>query len=335
MLKENSAAVTRILMLGLIWAFASLPGLAMAAGYANPELVIETDQLEKMLNQPNVRILDTRTNDAYRKGHIPNALHLGADDIIDNGSRIEAALLPEEKLAAMLGERGIGKDTKVVLYDDRGGFHASRLFWMLEYFGHREVTILNGGFPKWEKEGRKVTALVPKVAPQKFPIDITDRRIASADWIVEREKDTNVVVVDVRPAKIYEKGHIPWARSIPWAQNLTSEATLKSADELKSHFEGKGVTKDKNVVVHCQQGKAAAHSYYTLRVLGYPRVRSYDRSWAEWGADKDLPKAGQLAMNVCAVKNPCAAQNPCAAKNPCGGGSLQDTLRRGLEIFKK
>jgi thiosulfate/3-mercaptopyruvate sulfurtransferase len=85
---------------------------------------------------------------------------------------------------------------------------------------------------------------------------------------------------------------------------------MKSADELKQHFSSKGVTPDKNVAVHCQQGRAAAHSYFTLRLMGYPRIRSYDRSWAEWGAADDLPKTASAsgAMNPCAVKNPCAAK---------------------------
>ncbi len=332
MFRNRNLSGPAILALSLILAFALAPRLALAVGYANPELVIETDQLEKLSSQANVRVIDVRPKAAYHKGHIPNALHLGADDIIDPNSRIEAALWPDEKLAAMLGERGIGKDTKVILYDDRGGFHAARVFWMLEYFGHRDVAILNGGFPKWEKEGRKTTTQVPRVKPAKFPIDITERRIATADWVLERKDDSNVVVVDVRPPKMYEQGHIPWARSIPWAQNLTSESTLKSADELTKHFESKGVKKDNNVVVHCQQGKASAHSYYALRVLGYPRVRSYDRSWAEWGADEDLPKAGQVAMAPKATTaNPCSA----APSNPCAIDTLKKTLQQGLESLRK
>ncbi|MDH3444774.1 MAG: sulfurtransferase [Deltaproteobacteria bacterium] len=332
MFKNRKVSGPTILALSLFLAFALAPRLALAVGYANPELVIETDQLDKMSNQANVRIIDVRPNAAYRKGHIPNAQHLGADDIIDPNSRIEAALLPEAKLAAMLGERGIGKDTKVILYDDRGGFHAARVFWMLEYFGHRDVAILNGGFPKWEKEGRKVTTLVPRAKVAKFPIDVTERRIATADWVLERKDDSNVVVVDVRPPKVYEQGHIPWARSIPWSQNLTSESTLKSADELTKHFESNGVKKENNVVVHCQQGKAAGHSYYALRVLGYPRVRSYDRSWAEWGADEALPKAGQVAMAPKATTaNPCGA----APSNPCAIDTLKRTLQKGLESLGK
>ena len=263
-----------------------------AAGYGKPALLVETAQLEQLLNEPHVRIVDVRSGQAYDEGHIPNAVHLGADDVIDSNSHVKGDLLPYEKLAAMLGERGIDRDTNVIFYDDKGGFIAARLFWVLEYFGHRQVSLLNGGFPKWMEEGREVTKAVPTIKPAYFPLTLTPRKKATADWVMDRQDDPKVQVIDVRPTKMYEDGHIPWAMNIPWKQNLTPEETIKSADALSKHFEAHGVTRNKNIVVHCQTGRAASHSYFTLRLLGYPRVRVYDRSWAEWGATDDLPKAG-------------------------------------------
>lgn len=259
-------------------------------GYANPQLLTETGQLEQMMEVAELRIVDVRPREAYDAGHIPGAIHLGADDVIDADSHVEGALLPEATLAEMLGSRGIGKDTPVVLYDDKGGFHAARLFWMLEYFGHRQPSVLNGGFPKWQAEARPVTTAEPAFTARAFTVTPTPRRLATADWLLERQDDRSVVVIDVRPAKLYNAGHIPWAKSVPWKQNLADDGTLKPAPELLAHFGRQGITPEKNVAVHCQQGKAAAHSYFTLRVLGFPRVRSYDRSWAEWGAAEDLPK---------------------------------------------
>jgi thiosulfate/3-mercaptopyruvate sulfurtransferase len=270
----------------------AVPGAyAKPAKYANPELLMTAAALEGMLGRPDVVILDVRPEAAYGEGHIPGAVHLGADDIIDPNSHVEGELLPPETLAAMLGERGIGAKTKIVLYDDQGGFPAARLFWMLEYFGHQHASILNGGITKWQQEGRQLSTSVPAVQPAIFALTLTERRLATADWILDRRDDPSVVVIDVRPEKMYRAGHIPWAHSIPWSENLAPDKTMKSADVLLKQFAARGVTQDKNVAVHCQQGKAAAHSYFTLRLLGYPRVRSYDRSWAEWGAAEDLPKA--------------------------------------------
>ncbi len=266
---------------------------AAAADYANPQLLVETEQLAAHAGQTDLRVLDVRPKAAYDKGHIPGALHLGADDVIDPNSHISGELRPAAELAAMLGERGIGKDTQVVLYDDKGGFHAARLFWMLESMGHNKAAVLNGGIPKWVQEGRELSTETPKVARATFAVTPIPRKVATADWLLDRQDDPSVVVIDVRPGKLYKAGHIPWAKNIGWKQNLTEQSTLKSADALLEHFAAHGVTPDKNVAVHCQNGKAAAHSYFTLRLLGFPRVRSYDRSWAEWGSADDLPKAGE------------------------------------------
>ena len=274
---------------------------ARTSGYANPDLLVETEDLADQANEavigavfearPDLRIVDVRPREAYDEGHIPGAVHLGADDVIDPIGHVDGTLLPDAQLADMLGALGIDRETRVVLYDDRGGFHAARLFWMLEYFGHRHVAILNGGFPKWVEEGRDTTTVVPQVPRRDFGMTPMPRRLATADWLMDRRGDASTVVIDVRPGHLYAAGHIPWARNIPWSQNLTEDGTLKSGAALKAHFEAHGVTADSNVVVHCQVGKAAAHSYFALRLLGYPQVRSYDRSWAEWGSAGDLPVA--------------------------------------------
>ena len=216
---------------------------APASEYANPGLVVETGQLEAMLADPNVRVVDVRPADAYAEGHIPNAVHLGADDVNDPFAHIAGVRLPDAEIAAMLGELGIDNNTKVVLYDDQGGFHAARLFWMLEYFGHQDVAVLNGGIPKWQAEGREVTTEAPAIKPTTFALTLSPRKEASADWLLERELDPGVVVIDVRPGKMYDEGHIPWANSIPWKQNLAEDGTLKSLDELVAHFTAAGVSR--------------------------------------------------------------------------------------------
>ena len=285
---------------GLLLAVAA-PLPAWAADYANPDLLVETENLAGLANEANVaavfgggrelRIVDVRPRDAYDAGHIPGAVHLGADDVSDPIGHVEGTLLPDARLAEMLGALGIDRETRVVLYDDRGGFHAARVFWMLEYFGHRDVAILNGGYPKWVEEGRDVTTVVPQVPMRTFGLTPMPRRLATADWLMDRRDDPSTMVIDVRPGNLYAAGHIPWARNIPWSQNLAEDGTLKSAEALRAHFEAHGVTPDRTIAVHCQIGKAAAHSYFALRLLGYPQVRSYDRSWAEWGSAGDLPVA--------------------------------------------
>jgi thiosulfate/3-mercaptopyruvate sulfurtransferase len=253
-------------------------------------MLLSPAQLSEMLARDDVRVIDVRPRLDYDMGHIPKAQSIPADGVNDPTAQVPGARLLDDKLAELFGSRGIDKSTHVVLYDDKGGFHAARLFWMLDYFGHSKVSILNGGIQKWTADGRKLTQDKVKVKPAQLTPTPRERRIASADWLLERRDDPNVVIIDVRPPALFQKGHIPWARSIPWAQNLKPDNTMKSADELRAHFAAHGVTPDKNIASHCQDGKASAHSYFTLRLLGFPRIRSYDRSWAEWGAADDLPK---------------------------------------------
>jgi thiosulfate/3-mercaptopyruvate sulfurtransferase len=269
---------------------AALPAGARATDYANPHMLVSAATLKDMLGRDDVRIIDVRPKQDYDAGHIPNAQSIPDDAVNDPTAQVPGARLLDDKLAELIGSRGIDKSTHVVLYDDKGGFHAARLFWMLDYFGHNKTSILNGGVQKWTAEGHGLTRDPAKVKPARFTPTPRERRIASADWLLERRQDPDVVVIDVRPPALHNKGHIPWARSIPWAENLANDGTMKSADELWLHFAAHGVTPDRNVATHCQDGKASAHTYFTLRLLGFPRIRSYDRSWAEWGADPDLPK---------------------------------------------
>lgn len=269
----------------------AVPFAARAADYANPQFLVSSATLADLLQHDDVRVIDVRPERDYLAGHIPKALSIPADSVNDPTAQVAGVRLLDDKLAELFGSRGIDRNSRVVLYDDRGGFHAARLFWMLEYFGHRKVAILNGGIQKWTADGHKLAQGHVKVKAAQFTPTVMDRRIASADWLLDHRHDAGVVVIDVRPSALYQKGHIPWARSIPWALNLAADGTMKSADELLAHFAAHGVTPDKNIASHCQDGKASAHSYFTLRLLGFPRLRSYDRSWEEWGSADDLPKA--------------------------------------------
>ncbi len=280
---------------------AALP--ADAETYTNPHLLVSVDELAgivdavpadiRALDMSDVVIIDVRPAADYAEGHIPGARQIEPDAVADPSSPIAGALRPAAELAAMIGALGIAPETEVVLYDGRGGFHASRMFWLLEYMGHQHVSLLNGGIQSWVAAGHAVETGADDAEPGAvtFAPALTPRRHATADWILERQHDDNTLVIDVRPTQLYEQGHIPWAHNIPWSQNLNEDKTMLSADALRAHFEALGVTPDRNIVVHCQNGLASSHTYFALRLLGYPQVRTYHRSWSEWGIADDLPRA--------------------------------------------
>lgn len=265
---------------------------SIAKDYANPGLLMSAKDLATMQADQDFVLIDVRAEDAYRNGHIPGAVQIDPNGVVANESPVDGALMPISQIVDKFRRLGIGAKTRVVLYDNKGGFHAARMFWVLEYIGHRNVAMLNGGLAAWIASGgeleteRRQSAMVGRLDPA-----LTARRFASADWILERRDASNVVVIDVRPKTLWAKGHIPWAKNIPWKGNLREDLTMKSQSELTRHFAKLGVTPNKSVVVHCQNGLASAHSYFALRLIGFPRVRTYHRSWAEWGASDDLPKS--------------------------------------------
>ena len=287
----------------LVLATSALPSVAFAnpEDYAFPELLENADRLlplaeigpdqRPLFEDAGMVLIDVRTRDTFDAGHIPGAQHLDPNAVVAATAPISGALKPESEIAALLGGLGVSPSRRIVLYDDRDGLHAARMFWLLEYLGHQDVALLNGGFAAWQSAGGPMETESLAPSPSTFTPSAMPRRRATADYILERREDPETVIIDVRPRGPYEEGHIPWAVNIPWSNNLREDGLFLPARELRAHFEAHGVTGDRNVVIHCQIGLASSHSYLALRLLGYPRIRVYHRSWAEWGSDPSLPAA--------------------------------------------
>jgi thiosulfate/3-mercaptopyruvate sulfurtransferase len=185
----------------------------------------------------------------------------------------------------------------VVVYDDAGGLWAARIFWLLDYYGHPRIALLNGGFPRWQAEGHPVTADTPQVARGQFNPVAQPEKLATMGYILERLDDVNVGLCDTRSRAEFEGsdvrsqrgGHIPGSELVEWLGNLNPNSTFKSQPELEQLYAAAGLTPDKEVIPLCQTGVRSAHTYFTLRLIGYPRVRLYDASWEEWGNDPTTP----------------------------------------------
>ncbi|MBI4241625.1 MAG: hypothetical protein HY613_07900 [Candidatus Rokubacteria bacterium] len=257
-----------------------------------PDPIVTTDTLDKLLHDPSVRVLDVRRPTDYRASHIPHAVNLPYDSVQDPDSRIQGKRLDDRRLAAMFGHAGIGARTRVVVYDDRDGNKGARIAWLLLYLGHDRVSVLDGGFARWLAERRPIDERVIEPPRAVFPVDVKPHLEATAAFVVERLGTPHTVVLDVRAPTAYATARAPRATSLPWRQNLTAgpAPVWKRPAELRAMYEAAGVTKDKTIVVQGDVADLSHHTVLTLRALGYPHVRSYDRSWSEWGPDSNLPK---------------------------------------------
>lgn len=283
----------------LLLALCLAPPAPQAAGWQpHPELLVTPRWLAAHAGQPALRIVDVRDADAYAAGHIPGAVNLPAGHLFAEVDGVDGMLPPVAEVAAELGRAAIGPQSVVVAYDASGGLYAARLFWVLDYLGQGGGRVLDGGWPRWRREGHPAAhepTVLPAVTftPRPQPDDL-----ASLDWVRAHLHDPAVVLVDARSTLEYtgattyseHRGHIPGAVSMEWKRHLRSDGSMRPAAELRAEYEALGVTPDREAVVYCQVLVRAAHSYFTLRWLGLPRVRGYDGSWAEWGNRADTPK---------------------------------------------
>ena len=283
-----------VVLLGI----ASLLAGAPPAVAAEPGLLVDAAWLNAHLKDADLRIVDMVDEpEAYQKAHVPGAVYLHVNDsrigVPAGGFRLPTV----DEAARILGGLGIDPDTHVVIYDDAGGLHASRLFFTLEVFGHRKVSLLDGGIQAWQRAKRPVTTEIPRVARTDYRPALRPELVANAEWVRDRLGDPAVALVDARtPAEYTGKdvrakrgGHIPGAVNIEWRRNLRPDWTFKPVEELRALYLARGVTPDKTVVTYCQTHHRASHTYFVLRLLGYSRLVGYDRSWIEWGNREDLP----------------------------------------------
>lgn len=271
--------------------------LLQAAVYAHPEQLVDTAWVASHAADANVRIVDMRQT-GYAEGHVPGAVYLSPVAIRD--AKAAPTFLPTpEAFEAMMAKLGIGDATRVIVYDERGGIYAARLWWILNYFGHSNVALMNGGWIKWTAESRDKSTDTPSPAAARFTAKPHPEMVATAADVLAAINKPGIKIVDARTVNeiegrdlrgIRRAGFIESSVPVYWEDLLDPQAkTFKPADEIKKIFEARGVLPSQQVIAYCQVGMRASVDLFALHLIGYTNLRNYYGAWEEWGNRDDTP----------------------------------------------
>ncbi len=271
--------------------------------------LIDTETLSLNLGRDDLVIIDVRGEGAYTS-HIPGAVHSSWHEYSDPQATAKGLLDPDvARLEKRLQALGINDSSDVVVYSnpfDNWG-DEGRMFWMLQYLGHRSVKVLDGGWPKWTAEHRPYDHEPVRPKPGNFTASVRPDVMIDKQELKKLVKSPSrdTVIVDARSVEEYagkeidglpRPGHIPSAVNIPWNGFLRQDATVKPLSALREMFHAFGMNERQEVVTYCLGGLRSAWIYFVLKLAGYERVRNYPGSWWEWSRDFAAPAEKDLKL---------------------------------------
>ena len=270
-----------------------------AGGYARPDLLVDTAWLSQHLDDSNIRIVDLRPR-GYGDNHIPGAVWLD-NNWIRNPKAPPAFLPSAQDFEALMAKLGISNNTRVIAYDERGGIYATRLWWILNHYGHSNVALLDGGWVKWTAEQRATNASAPSIAAATFAVKPGSVKVATADDVKAAINNPRVKLIDARTQgeidgkdlrNIKRGGFIESSIPVYWEDTLDPVTkAFKPAAEIARLYRDKGISPSDNVTVYCQVGMRASHDLFTLALIGHDltKLSNYYGAWEEWGNRDDTP----------------------------------------------
>jgi len=272
--------------------------------YANPKALVSAAMAKEIMEtEKNVVVVDTRSSAHFMAGHIPGAQNMwrpamGADKGEYEFGGMRAS---KKKMEDELGKLGINSDTYILLYDAKADYDSARLWWVLDMYGYKNISLIDGGVDGWKEAGfdfDRGFAKKAEVQKFKFPGKESKEKYASLEDVKKAVAANESLIIDTRSVAEHEgtttkkgafrPGRIPNGTFIPWetSVNYDGNKTFKSTEELEKIY---GDFEDKGAIAYCQSGVRSAHTTFVLtQLLGYENVKNYDGSWIEWSYNKDL-----------------------------------------------
>ncbi|MFI8596197.1 sulfurtransferase [Rothia koreensis] len=279
---------------------------AKFAAYAHPGRLVSTEWVAEHAKDPDVVLVESDEDVLlYETGHIPGAVKV--DWHTELNDPVTRDYVDGKAFARLMSDKGIRRDSTIVVYGDKSNWWAAYALWVFTLFGHEDVRLMDGGRAKWIEEGRDITTEVPSPAPGEYPVVARDDARIRAYLPQVRESIGTVPMIDVRSDDEYtgrrthmpnypeegalRGGHIPTARSVPWARAANEDGTFKSADELRTIYQQElGLEPNQDIIAYCRIGERSSHTWFVLEhLLGFDSVRNYDGSWTEWGNAVRVP----------------------------------------------
>ena len=274
----------------------------------DPKTLVSTAWLAAHRSDPDLRVIDASWylpdagRDAkaeYKAAHIPGARFFDIDEITDSRSNLPHMAPPPEKFVSRMRAMGIGDGHQVVVYDGSGLFSAARVWWTFRLMGKTDVAVLDGGFPKWQAEGREVEDMPPVLRDRHITVSRQHALVKDVTQVAHAAKLGEAEIIDARSAARFKgeapeprpglrAGHIPGSKNVPYASLLNPDGTMKLVADLRVVFEAAGVNLSKPAITSCGSGVTAAVLSLALERMGHKNHALYDGSWAEWGMYEDL-----------------------------------------------
>ncbi|MEP3300266.1 MAG: 3-mercaptopyruvate sulfurtransferase [Pseudoruegeria sp.] len=269
----------------------------------DPKTLVSTDWLAAHLKDPDLRILDASwylpgsPRDAkaeYEAAHIPGARFFDIEDFSDQRSEVPHMAPPVEKFMSRLRAMGVGDGHQVVVYDGSGLFSAARVWWLFRLMGKTDIAVLDGGFPKWQAEGREIEDMPPVIRDRHMTVSRQAGLVKDVTQVAHASKIKSHSIIDARapdrfrgdadePRPGLRAGHIPGSVNVHYASLLNDDQTMKRPEETRALFEAAGVDLTKPAITTCGSGVTAAVLAIALERMGHRDHALYDGSWAEWG----------------------------------------------------
>lgn len=289
----------------LVWVFFAMTGPPIVAitatgqSYVRRDLLVDTGWLAAHLDDPTIRIVDLRPR-TYNDGHIPGAVWLD-NNAIRLANRPPTFLPTPAEFEELMARMGISNTTRVIAYDERGGIYATRLWWILNHYGHANVALLDGGWTKWTLEKRPASTGTPAVARARFSVKPGTVKVATAQDVLGAINRPAIKLIDARTQaeidgkdlrNIKRGGFIESSIPVYWEDTLDPiTKAFKSPAEIEQLYRDRGIQPSDDVIAYCQVGMRAAHNLFTLALIGHDltKLANYYGSWEEWGNRTDTP----------------------------------------------